>query len=272
MIPSGTARPWGARCLLLVAACGGARPVASHRAHPVEPAPLPTLEAERDAERPVGPMELKAALRINGTLRSARRDGDLVRSGDSIQLSIQTGEAGHVLLAYCSSDRQLAWFPLRGSLRTRPDEVLIAPDPNASIILDDNLGREALYVIVSRSELSLADPELSKAIERTRGGAPAADCGHMLGDERVGSSTKRTRPTPAKTSQTVAPRNHAMGAAGQIAAGIAAETAADVPPASVGLVRGASILWDDVEQVSASGDPSGIAILRFGFRHVAAAR
>jgi hypothetical protein len=276
MIPSGTARPWGARCLLLVAACGGARPVASQRAHPVEPAPSPTLEAERDAERPVAPMELKVALRINGAPRSARRDGDLVRSGDAIQLSIQTREAGHVLLAFCSSDRQLAWFPPRGSLRTSPEEVLIAPAPNASIIFDDNLGREALYVIVSRSELALADPALSQAIARSRGGEPAADCGHMLGQARVAPSIKGRHPTRAKTSQKVAPRSRAMAAAGQAAAGIAAatttETEQDVPPDPVGLVRGASIRWDDFEQVSASGDSSGIAILRFGFRHVAAAR
>lgn len=237
--------------------------------------PEPGAEVERDRERGAevqyGPIDLRVALRINGVGRGAFRDGELVRSGDHLQLTLQTREASHVYLAYCTKDRELAWFPPRGSIATRPDEAVIAPAPNAAIVLDDNLGAEVLYVVVSGSELSLADPALGKAVERARSGRSAADCGQTFGDRRGEGPSKgtRRRPKAAPRELPAAPRDRAKAAE---ASGASAYSPAEEPerePRPVGLVRGGSLRWDDLEQVTATVDASGIAILRYGFEHVA---
>jgi hypothetical protein len=236
-----------------------------------DPEPGGGIERERGAEVQYGPNDLRVALRINGVARGGFRDGELVRSGDHLQLTIQTREASHVYLAYCTRDRELAWFPPRGSVVTRPDEAVIAPAPNAAIVLDDNLGPEVLYVVVSRSELSLADPELGKAVERARGGGSAADCGEALGDRRRESRSKgaRQRPRAAPQARPAAPRDRAKAVEVSAATAYAPDEEPERAPRPVGLVRGGALRWDDLEQATATVDASGIAILRYGFEHVA---
>lgn len=236
-----------------------------------DPEPGVGTERERGAEVQYRPNQLQVALRINGVARRGFRDGELVRSGDHIQLTIQTREASHLVLAYCTRDRELAWFPPRGSIVTRPDEVVIAPDPNAAIVLDDNLGAEVLYVVVSRHELSLADPALGEAIERARGGRSTSDCGGALGDRRreVPSKERRRRPRAAPAGLAAVPGGRAKTAGPSAASAYVPDEEPERAPRPVGLVRGGSLRWEELETVTATGDASGITILRYRFEHVA---
>lgn len=276
MIPHAKAQLWRLTFLLTVAACGGAPRGASESVEPPASPGSIAVDAERGAEVQYGPIDLQVALRVNGARRGAPRDGDIVRSGDHLQLTIQTREASHVYLAYCSRDRELTWFPPRGNILTRPNEVVIAPDPNAAIVLDDNLGPEVLYVVVSRFELSSADPELAKAIEASRQGGLASDCGQPFG----GKPALPPKKPPPKRGQGASsiprtafpmPDEQAQGAGMKDLPGPAptAGPGADRRPPDVGMVRGGYIGWNDLEQVTAKVDAAGIAILRYGFKHVA---
>jgi hypothetical protein len=245
--------------------------------HAASPASVETGSAdvasdqERGAEIQFEPADLHIALRIKGAKDGELRDGDVVRSGDRIQLTIQTKVDSLVYLAYCSTRGGLAWFPERGGLMAKANAPLIAPGEHGAIVMDDQIGLETLYVVVTQRELSVADHELANAIEASKAGGGANDCETPF-DGQTGRSPVRKPErihdkTPApRDSSTAASRANIGGAQ---AGGADLTAATERPEPDVGMVRGGYIAWDDLRQVNAKVDPSGIAILRYTFRHVA---
>lgn len=228
-------------------------------------------DQERGAEIQFEPADLLVALRIRGAKDGELRDGDVVKSGDRIQLTIQTKVNSLVYLAYCSTQGGLAWFPEQGGLRAKANAPLIAPGEHGAIVMDDHVGLETLYVVVTQRELSVADHELANAIERSRAGGAAKDCAAPF-DSQTGRSPVRK---PGKIhSKTLMPRDsptvaNRASSGGAQAGGADLAAATERPEPDVGMVRGGYIAWDDRHQVNAKVDPSGIAILRYTFRHVA---
>lgn len=104
------------------------------------------------------------------------RDGDTVMTGDRIRTSIRTSEDAHLYLAFCAH-QELAVYPSQGGIRTRAGEVMSAPQANAELVLDGDPGPEVLYVILSRTEILVADPRLAAALAAKRPSNTPADCG-----------------------------------------------------------------------------------------------
>lgn len=125
------------------------------------------------------PFTLQIGLRIRGSKEGPLSDGDTVMTGDRIQVFAQTTEDAHMYLAFCAEDRNLAVFPSHGSISTPAGMPTVAPGKDASLIIDDHLGSETLYVILSRADLAITDPRLADAIHAAQpgGAAAAVDCG-----------------------------------------------------------------------------------------------
>lgn len=226
-----------------------------------------TAEDARRAEIQLAPVDLQVALQVRGSRAGELRDGGIVHSGDRIQLTIQTKEDSHTYLAYCSTSGGLAWFPAQGSILARANTPIIAPAERASIVMDDNPGPESLYVVISQRQLSMADQELSNLIETSRAGGVTKDCERPFGDPRRRTPMRPSAPARKKAARTAPPTVGARASDAGAQDTNAAE--ADLPAPDVGLVRGGYIAWDDLQQVTARVDPSGIAILRYTFHHVA---
>jgi len=131
----------------------------------------------RDTPTQAAPLVLQLSLHVQGSRNGVLRDGDTVASRDRIQVSVLTSEDAYLYLAYCSKDRKLDVFPVQGSIRTRAGKRAFAPDRAAAIVLDDNRGPEALYVIVSRSEIASTGQRFIKAAAASGPNEVATDCG-----------------------------------------------------------------------------------------------
>lgn len=159
------------------------------------------------------------------------RDGDTVLTGDSIRASVMTTADAYLYLAFCK-DQHLQVHPSQGGVRTRAGDLVLVPEGGGDLVLDDHPGSEVLYLIVSRSELSLADPQLAALLFATGDRAKAVDCGTSL-DSRLMKST------------------------------------AVLPPSNV--LRGERYPADGPGSPGAvvAADADGIAIVRYRFIHVA---
>jgi hypothetical protein len=98
-------------------------------------------------------------------------------TGDRIQVVAQTTEDAHMYLAFCAGDRNLVVFPSHGSISTLAGTTTVVPGKDASLVVDDHLGSETLYVILSRADLVSTDSRLADAIHAAQSGEAAADCG-----------------------------------------------------------------------------------------------
>lgn len=217
--------------------------------------PAAGAAAERAPVARYGASGVWVELHINGAPAGLRGNGGVLRSGDRLQLHVQTRAVSHVYLAYCSHERKLTWFPQHGSLAVATGVVMIAPDPDAAIVLDDNLGAEVLYAVVSRQAVSIADPELGRAIERARAGAPTSDCGEIMARK-----PKLRHPPPAG-------EGHVVTAPSVVVEVPTRDRVKSLPP-PVELLRGGFIQWGPQEQIIAMADASGIVIVRYSFQHV----
>jgi hypothetical protein len=108
-------------------------------------------------------------------------DGDQVMAGDRIRVSVQTSVDAYLYLAFCSH-HELTLYPPQGALRTQAGVLMVAPPGDKELVIDDDPGREVLYVIVSAQELSVADPTLAGALMSTSPGSMHQDCGRSLDD------------------------------------------------------------------------------------------
>lgn len=126
------------------------------------------------------------------------RDGDKLISGDRIRVTVQTSVDAYLYLAFCSH-HGITLYPAQGGIRTRAGVLMIAPPGGGELVIDDEPGSEVLYVVVSTSELSVADPRLAAALATTRPGNTAQDCGPAL------DASLRSPPGPAPTDTPPAP-------------------------------------------------------------------
>ena len=107
------------------------------------------------------------------------RDGDTVMTGDRIRVSVRTSADAYLYLAFCAG-QHLQIYPSQHGLRTRAGDLVLVPDGGGELVLDSQPGVEVLYLIVSRDELSRADPDLAALIAAAGDGIKAVDCGASL--------------------------------------------------------------------------------------------
>lgn len=239
----------------------------SSEVRPTAPPATPTLgfvlESVLHARRPRG---------REPTLLLELGNGATVIRGDRLQVTTRTSRDAYLYLAFCSqhaSDPRFAGlkvFPGQGAIRLRAYEPAIAPDPAAEIVLDDQVGQEALYLIFSRIELSRVDSELADAVAAARRGSQASDCGQPFhtappGPTRARSPVRVWSGKPRATGQRPAP----VDAHGK------SRAAAPEEEPVVEIQRGGDIVWNDGAPSGLDPDPDGIVILRFALNHVAAA-
>ena len=218
------------------------------------------------------PLTLQIGLRVRGSRDGVLRDGDTVVIGDRIQVFAQTTQDAHLYLAYCTANWKLAVFPDSGSIFAAAGATTVAPGRQATLVLDDHLGSEVLYVIVSRTVLSSADPRLAAAIKASQPGERAAACGPRF-RAVVASKDANTTMRPARSGdgalvrRSAAPRRKARG-------GVLRDvtSADDDERPLVTIERGMYVNQNGVADVTTHADANGIAILSYRFRHVAALR
>jgi hypothetical protein len=257
--------------IVMVAACAPAPP-------PVQPWAPDAGSPERGRSDPpeVGsdergiavesaPFTVQIGLHIHGSREGPLSDGDTVMTGDHIQVFAQTTEDAHMYLAFCAEDRSLFVFPAHGSIATPAGTTTVAPGKDASLVVDDHLGSETLYVILSRADLVSTDPRLAGAIRAPQSGQTAADCGpgFLRGADRRPPQDPRDRPRWIGRPDTGAPGDPSVRHT---------SSADDDEPPVVTIERGMFVGQDGSAGVTASADANGIAILRYWFKHVAAAR
>ncbi len=240
------------------------------------------LSQERSGQPPAGkpasderglkvvsaPLRLKIGLQLRGPRIDPRVvgtlvDGDTIVSGDRIRVSIETSEDAHLYLAFCNARRELVLHPSHGSIGTHAGQLTSAPGERSDLLVDDNVGTEVLYVILSRAELSSADPRVSDALKASLPGGTAAACreGHTF--------SKATAPAPpprtTRPDATARPQRPAPGAGSPM-------RSVPVAPPLVTIERGMQVSQDSaLAEVTADADANGIAILRYRFKHVATA-
>lgn len=219
---------------------------------------------------------LRARRFLNGatTLFLELSNGATVINGDRLQLHVRTSQDAYLYLAFCSQKARdprypgLKVFPEQGAIRVRAYETTIVPHPAAEIVLDDKPGQEALYLILSRADLSTSDVRLAEVIASTRQGSQSTDCVARFG-AAVASPRKEHKPSEAWS-----------GKLGARELRRASPAAASGPPrrASAGpqedpvveIQRGGDIVWKNGMSMGLDPDPDGIVILRYGLVHVAA--
>jgi hypothetical protein len=117
--------------------------------------------------------------RSNSGVALELRDGDTVMTGDRIRVSVRTSADAYLYLAFCAS-QHLQIYPSQHGLRITAGDLVLVPDGGGELVLDSQPGSEVLYLIVSRDELSHADPDLAALIAAIGDGTKAVDCGASL--------------------------------------------------------------------------------------------
>ncbi len=148
------------------------------------------------------PFELQIKLQLRGHRNGPLVDGDSIVNADRIQVTVRPSEDVYLYVGYCTADGKLAMFPAHGSLRARAGQDTIAPGKKTDLVVDGSPGTAALYVVLSRAEISSAHPRLAAAIGASRppgaaacGDAPAKGTKPYVGTARIettvsgGSST-----------------------------------------------------------------------------------
>jgi len=124
---------------------------------------------------------------------------DYVAQGDTIEAFITPEEGVYVHLGYCNGD-EFALYPAEGrALRAEAKHRFKIPEPYD---IDND---RVLYVIVSRTEVSLASPDLAIAIAQSRQAmgrrAMDDDCPGVPSDD-AGSQTPSVTPTDVRPAAT----------------------------------------------------------------------
>lgn len=124
---------------------------------------------------------------------------DYVAKGDTIEAFITPDEDAFVYLGYCN-DNEFKLYPEEGrALRAEARHKFKIPEPYD---IDDD---RVLYVIVSRTAVSRASPDLAIAIAQSRlamgRGAMEADCAGGPGDG-TGSQTRSVTPIDVRLPET----------------------------------------------------------------------
>jgi hypothetical protein len=262
-------------------------------------------EATRGIHIEHGRLGFDHALQVRRSKNSAPHelhDSDTVISGDRIRVSVATSDDAYLYLAFCAG-HELAIYPSQRGVRIRAGSLTLVPEGDGELIIDGDPGPEVLYLILSRTELSLADSHLADAVAATSHGAKEMDCGANLdaklarparGGPRKASGQSPTKnvlrgdivhkkPTPAfrarKKSGPLNPKNSQMaGADSGSSSGRGGPEPVDAgatvrPPDDPDFVRSpGEIVWYGADGPSGPGevvatDADGIAVVRYGFTH-----
>lgn len=275
--------------LWMVTACGGATPAMGTTSGPtgtgsggpsdgtrgmeVRFAPWAAAEAP-SAEWPVAgsdaPFVLESSLRVHRTQHGHLitlydvRSGDTVLDDDRLQVTVRTSRDAYLYLAFCSQQalipryHGLRVFPDRGWIRVVANQPTLAPARDGKIgeiVLDDQPGQEALYVILSRNELSRADAGLADVLAAARRGRQTADCGTPFQAAVAG---------PHKED----PEHRGWNGGPPVPHG----GEGDAPDPDLGkpvvhIQRGGYVEFGGI-QSGVEADPDGIVILRYELKHV----
>lgn len=200
--------------------------------------------------------------------------GGTVINGDRLQVFLRTSRDAYLYVAFCSQKAGdprypgLKVFPEQGAIRVRAYETAIVPDRMAEIRLDNQPGRETLYLILSRTELSTSDTGLAQVIAAARQGSRSADCGTSF-QTAVAGSGKQPRPKAAWSSQS---RGHIRpSAAPATATGAPTQASGSAEPDPVvEIQRGGDIVWNEGMPMGVEADPDGVVVLRYGLTHESA--
>jgi hypothetical protein len=282
-----------------LAGCGG-----DHKVRNTDPQPD---ETTRGIHVEHGRLGFDHALQVRRSKNAAPHelhDGDTVMSGDRIRVSIATSEDAYLYLAFCAG-HELAVYPSKRGVRTRAGNLTLVPEGDGELVIDGDPGPEVLYLILSRTELSLADPHLADAIAATGHGAKEVDCGADLDAKLAkpasggppkapGSSMEKNvlrggivlkMPMPASRARRgggpLSPNNAQVARAGSgsssgrpgpepVGAGAAAPSLDDPDFAR----SPGEIVWYGDDGPNGPGevvatDADGIAVVRYGFTHIA---
>lgn len=237
------------------------------------------------------PFTIQIGLRIHGSKEGPLSDADTVMTGDHIQVFAQTTGDAHMYLAFCAEDRNLVVFPTHGSISTPAGMTTVAPGKDASLVVDDRVGSETLYVILSRADLASTDRRLADAIHAAQSGE-AADCGPGFQlAVTTGQPSTSDDDSLARRSAAMKSRVHGAGRGspedpgdrprriGNAGAGVPgdpsrrhASNARDDERPLVTIERGMHVGQDGPAEVTTGADANGIAILRYRFNHVTVPR
>jgi hypothetical protein len=196
------------------------------------------------------------------------RSGDIVLDGDRLQLSVRTSKDGYLYLAFCSQQgkdakyRGLIVFPDKGGIPMAANQPTLVPARDAEIVLDNQPGQEALYLILSRNELSRADAGLADVIATARQGRETADCGAPFQAGVAGSRKENTGRRSWNGGQREA---RAAPLAPHTGEGHAPNP--DLGKPVVEIQRGGYVEFGGV-QLGVEADPDGIVVLRYELKHI----
>lgn len=130
-------------------------------------------------------------------------DGDTVTTGDRIRATVVTSEDAYLYLAFCAG-HELAIYPSQRGVRTTAGASKLVPEGSGELVVDGEQETEMLYLIVSRTELSLANPLLSAKLVAAGQEGKIVDCGASL-DAGLARSTHHdgsaTTVPPSPTTQ-----------------------------------------------------------------------
>jgi hypothetical protein len=203
------------------------------------------------------------------------RSGDIVLDGDRLQLSVRTSRDGYLYLAFCSQQAQdpryrgLSVFPDQGGLRMVANQLTLAPARDGKmgeIVLDNQPGQEALYVIVSRNELSHADAGLADVLAAARRGRETTDCGApfqaAVAGPRKGDTGRRGWNGGQRETRAALPVPYS---------GAGYAPSPDLGKPVVQIQRGGYVEFGGV-QSGIEADLDGIVVLRYELKHISAGK
>jgi Domain of unknown function (DUF4384) len=258
----------------------------------------PTEEAMRSMHIEQGRLGLDQTLQVRASKQAVPhelRDGDKVQLGDRIRATVVTSEDANVYLAFCAR-RELAIYPSRRGVRIRAGTPTPVPEGDGELVVDGDPGSEVLYIIVSRTELSLADPRLADALATGSQGAKPVDCGAGLDADlskpsgQGGSATPiappstnvlrgnrvRRKPMPAPAARTIdlAKRRTKVDSDPPKSARRQPSVDAGVEADPDFIRSPGTIVWYGDAGINGRGDvvasdADGIAVVRYRFTHTA---
>ena len=277
--------------LWMVAACGGAPPATGTtpvqadtgsgeppdgtRGMDVKVAPWAGSSVAGSA----APFVLETRLRARRTQHGQpitldeMRSGDIVLDGDRLLLSVRTSKDGYLYLAFCSQQardpryRGLSVFPDEGGIRMIANQLTLAPASNREIELDNQPGQEALYLILSRNELSRADAGLSDVLAAARQGRETAECGAPFQAAVAGSRKGNT----GRRGWNGGGQREARAAPPALHRGEGHAPSPDLGKPVVEVQRGGYVEIGGV-QSGVEADPDGIVVLRYELKHISAGK
>ena len=261
-----------------LAGTGSGEPSDGTRGMDVKLAPLASTETPSAGSPVAGsdaPFVLETRLRARRTQHGQPitlgeiRSGDIVMDGDRLQLSVRTSKDGYLYIAFCSQQatdpryRGLSVFPDQGGIRMVANQLTLAPARDAEIVLDNQPGQEALYLILSRKELSRADINLADVLAAARRGRETTDCGAPFQAAIAGSRKGDTAHRDWNGGQ-----HEARAALPVPDSGAGNASNPNLGKPVVQIQRGGYVEFGGVSS-GVEADPDGIVILRYELKHVA---